>query len=66
MTIELKDLWWFYADHKYIGFSDTGMLMKDEVSNKAIYIDRENIWFGYFEYDIFTSGEWSDNYELQI
>lgn len=66
MTIELKNLHWFYSDHKYIGFSETGMLLKDEFSNNAIYIDEGNVWFGYFEYDIFTSvmtGEWRDDYE---
>ena len=62
MVRELKNLYWFYSDHKYIGFSDTGMLLKDEYSDNAIYIDEGNVWFGYFVDDIFYGSnmdEWS-------
>lgn len=63
MARELKNLHWFYTDHKYVGFSATGMLLKDEYSDKAIYIDEGNVWFGYFVDDIFYSvnmDEWSE------
>lgn len=63
MKFELKNIHWFGNDDKLVGFSDSGMIITTPYDHKAIYIENENIWFGYFERPYFTAiniAEWSD------
>ena len=63
MTTVLENIHWFGKDNKLIGISNQGILITTQQDSKAILIENENIWWGYYEPPYFEAvniAEWSD------